>query len=162
MRVLISPVIAVIGLLALVRSAQAFDTIPEVDHYDEASLLKAGIVVRPFEPDSQEYHPAFEWVEIEFDCNRIPKEHPVAIIARFSANGKRVGAARTERSKAVEGKLSLVVCVPSESVDQSGLEIYMWQPEDGGRSAYGYTLSMKRIVELARNKSKAEPIEKQK
>jgi hypothetical protein len=150
MRSVICLTAALLGIAISVSSARAFDPILPADGFDEARLLKCGIVVRPWKPKLEEYWPAFEWVEVEFDCGRLPKDMPVAMTARFWANGKSIAATRTERSKSVDGKMSLVVSVTPETIDTSHLEIFMWSKEGDGMAASGYSLSLKRIVELSR------------
>ncbi len=147
---------AMLGMAISVSAAGAFDPILPADGFDEGRLLQCGIIVRPRTPEQEEYWPAFEWVEVEFDCNRLPKEMPVAMTARFWADGKTVATTRTERAKAVDGKISLIVSVAPETIEASQLEIIMWSKEGEGKASHGYSLSLKRVVELAgRYKEKA-------
>ncbi len=139
-------------LIGCIQSALAFSTISKVDHWDADRLDKVGIKVRLWTHKVQGEDPPLEWVQLTFDCSSLPKKQDVVITAWVISERRTVTALRAERSKKGKDSVSLLFTVKPEYRPQSRLDILIWKDTpDGGKEAHGYMLSMKRIIELARD-----------
>jgi hypothetical protein len=132
----------------------AFSPIGNVDGWDATRLEKDGITVSSWKHERQREDPPLNWIRVAFDCSRLPKSQDVLMTAWvFSENGT-VASFRSERDGIGDDKVALLFVMQPDYTAQSRVDIFIWkETHDGGSEAYGYTLSLRRIVELARLKS---------
>ncbi len=143
--------LALVALVACVSPTWAFSPIGNVDGWASDRLAKAGITVTLWRPDAPGEDPPLEWVQVRFDCSRVPEQQDVLMTLWITSERGTAAVLRAERGEKGRGSISLLFAVKPEYQSQSHLEIVIWaDTPDGGRQASGYHLSMKRIAELAR------------
>ena len=140
-------------LAGFIQSALAYSPIWNVDGWDLDRLGKAGISVDPWKHSLQGEDPPLEWVEVKFDCSKLPKKQDVLMTAWVLSEGKSVAALRSERNPKGDDTVSLLLAVSDDYRPRSRVDVFIWKEKpDGGSEASGFTLSLTRIVELARQK----------
>ena len=133
----------------------AFSPIWNVNGWSKDQLSEAGVAVRPWQHALANEDPPLRWVQVTFDCASIPKEQPVLMTAWFRSTGGRTSTAmRTERTDASDGRVGLTFCIPPEQAESCSVRIEIWSKTPHGHAARGYELSLKRIAELARDRSR--------
>ncbi len=134
-------------------SAFLYNPVPNVDFWDSAKLQKRGISAQLWQPHLRHEHPSLEWVKVTFDCTHIPvKCQNVIMTFSVVSNNKLVTGCRAEGNTARDKSLSLIFAVEPEKWARSSWRVELWQKTaNGGKEvAFGYSLSMKRIMELAK------------
>lgn len=145
---------SILLVLAFSQSNSGFSPIWNVDGWNSERLGKVGITVSPWKHDLQSEYPPFEWVRVTFDCSQLPKEQDVLITAWVMSKGKTVSVFRAERDKRAPDAVALLFALQEEYLDTSHVDVFIWKPKLGdGHEASGYTLSVKRIIELSREKT---------
>lgn len=149
---------AVLIVLACLQSALAFSPIWNVDGWSSERLGKVGITVHPWKHDIQGEDPPLEWVQVTFDCLHLPKNQDVLMTAWVISERRTVSALRAQRGKKDNQTVTLLFAVRDNYLADSRVVIVSWrQKPGGGNAAYGYTLSVKKIIELAREKAANKP-----
>ena len=153
MRLFTAAVLGVI-LAASIHSALAFSNIWSVDGWDADRLREAGISVRAWKHLLQSEDPPLQWVQVTFDCSRLPEKQEVIMTAWIISDRQSVTALRAERNRQSKDTVTLLFSVQPEYRPQSHLDIFIWvDTADGGKEACGYKLSVKRIIDLAREET---------
>ncbi len=135
-------------------TAITFSPIMKVDGWDADRLAKVGITVCSWKHDVQSENPPMEWVQVTFDCLRLPKNHDVVMTAWIVFGTQTVTAVRAERNDKCKDTVTVVFAVQPQYRPKSHLDIFIWEDtSDGGKKAHGYKLSLDRIVELARKEA---------
>jgi hypothetical protein len=137
---------------AICQSAFAFSRIQNVDGWDTAQLNKAGISVKPRKHRRQSEDPPLEWIQVTFDCSRLPMSQDVLSTAKVNSGDETTSSNfRVERDPQGEDKVSVVFALQGEYSPPSHVTVVIWKEKpDGGAKAHGYRLSVRRVVELAR------------
>jgi hypothetical protein len=150
-------------LIGCVQSSLAFSPIATVNGWDADRLNKAGITVAPWKHDFHGEDPPLDWVQVTFDCSRLPKDHDVVMTAWIRTERRTVTALRAERNVKGKDTVALLFSIQPEYRSQSHVDIFIWRDtSDGGKEAYGYTLSMEKIGELAREEAADKAMESDK
>ena len=135
----------------------SFSSIHKVDGWSREQLKKIGISVNSWKHASQKQDPPQDWFQISFDRS-IPKSQDCLMTVQFiHDNGVIESASRAEWDGSEKDALRLIFMVNDRYRDtfddsnvRSNVTIVMWKDSpNGGRSASGYRLSVKRIIELA-------------
>ena len=148
-------------LFTCLQAARAFSPIGDVDGWDADRLAKAGITVAPWKHDRIGEDPPLDWVQVTFDCSQRPEDWDVLMTLWVISSGKTVSASRAERTKGGGNKLTLLFAVQQEYRDNSRIEIVILKPlshdekplSHDENPMFGYRLSLKRIIELAHQKT---------
>ena len=131
----------------------AFSSIWNVEEWDTARLAAVGITFDIYEHSMKSESPSREWVIINFDCSKIPIDHPVLLTSDLVTENGAIGSVRTERTNANEQSLALRLTLNEHLLAKSSIEIDIWSPTpSGGNEARGYRLPYKRILQLVREK----------
>jgi len=141
---------------AVAESTSSFSPIANVDGWNIEQLSKAGISVRPWQHDLQTEDPPLDWVQIAFDCSRLPENQEVLMTGwLFSDSGSSETATfRAERGNMDNDALTLLFTVRDDYRANSYVNILIWRhTADRGSEARGYKLSAKRIMELVTGKN---------
>ena len=141
--------------LACLRSTFAYSPISQVDHWNAESLAKVGITVSAWKHDRLGEDPPLEWVQVKFDCSRWPEDQDVLMTICITSKGTTVSAFRAQRIKGGGNTLSLLFAVREHHLENSHLNILIPNSNyaGDGHPVSGYILSLKRITELARQKT---------
>jgi hypothetical protein len=135
----------------------AFSGIHDVEAWSPKELAKQGISIRPWQHPLQSEVPRLDWVRVTLDHARLPGHTDLAGVKEIvmtawfvDENGVSQSAARTNDEKRKEGVSSLLFMAKKPLRAKSRVEILIWTERPGGGSrAYGYRLSLKRVVDLA-------------
>jgi hypothetical protein len=148
-QLLIAMLIVLTG--AVSKQVIADSSIWDVETWDANRLRSVGIIVEPYRHSMQTESPPRDWLVVRFDCSKIRKGNPVLLTSEIRTPDAAIGSARVERTEANEESLSLRLTVKKILLEKSYVEIVVWEPtKDGGHKARGYTLSYKRLAELAK------------
>ncbi len=130
----------------------AFSPIWNVNGWNTDRLHEVGISIKSWSHELQTEDPPLDWVEIAFDCSPLPKEQDVLMTAWLLADDSSgPSASRAERGKMNEDSVSLLLAARDNYRKNSYVTIYIWKQTAGvGSEAHGYQLSLKRILELAK------------
>ncbi len=149
---------AVLIVLACLQSALGFSPIWNVDGWSSERLGKAGITVHPWKHDIQSEDPPLERVQVTFDCSHLPKNQDVLMTACIISERRTVSALRAQRGKKDNQTVTLLFAVRDDYLADSHVVIVSWRHKPGGaKDLYGYILSVKKIIALAREKAAGKP-----
>ena len=143
--------------LVCLGSALAFSPIGNVDEWDVGRLRKAGISVAACEHPLQREDPPLEWARVSFDCTVVPDLIDAVLTARVRSNHQVVCTFLDARGATGRDTLTIVFAVREEYVPHSYVDIIVWRPDEEGTTVAGgwggYRLSVRRILELVREKT---------
>ena len=144
--------IAVVALTfcLLPIDVSAFSSFWNVDGWARDRLHKAGLSVSEGMLISHDGEPTKSDMVITFDCSRLPKDRKVSMTARLASQEREVAVVRVSRSQAGEDSVSLELAIRHDCLERSSVTVHIHDPEQPAQNGFlGYTLSMKRLVELA-------------
>jgi hypothetical protein len=164
-----SPVITTILMIVFtcLQSAWGYSPIMNLNGWDAARLMKAGITVTPWKHDQISDEPDLKWVEITYDSSKLGEDQNVLMSIHVTAdNGQIVSAYRAEHKKGDSGKLKILFAVRKEHLEHSYLEILVPKllseraGRDFGDPGLGaYSLRLSRIMQLVSEASADKPID---
>ncbi len=151
--------------LCCIPTVSAYSPIWTIDGWDTTRLQEAGITVRTWTHDQIGDVPAIKWVEVAYDWSKLGKDQDVLITLRVSGeNGQTISAFRAEHKAGDVGKLKMLFAVCEENVEDSFVEIVVpdllaqaTSREPGNPGFGGYSLQLKRILQLASDAAEAKP-----
>ena len=130
----------------------AYSPIWNVNSWNAERLSEVGIAVHTYRHELQTEDPPREWVEIVFDCSQVRQDQPVLLTAHLLSDRKEIATVRNERNAQGSHVVSLRLAAQENLLDGSYLDISIWKAKpDGGHAARGYQISLRRIVQLARD-----------
>ncbi len=148
--------ILLLMMLSISQPAVGYSPIWNIDGWDATRLKEAGITVTAWKNDQIGEQPALNWVEIRFDWSKLGKDRNVLMTLQVTGkDGRTLSAFRAEHKTGDSDKLKIVFAVPTESVEESHVDILV--PElhsKGAERAFGdpgfggYTLRLSRILDL--------------
>ena len=137
-------------LCLLPTNAFGFSSFWNVDGWTRERLHKAGLSVSEGMLISHDGESTKSDMVITFDCSRLPKERKVSLTARLTSQEREVAIVRVSRSRLGEASVSLELAIRRDCLERSSVTIHIHDPEQPAHNGFlGYTLSMKRLVELA-------------
>lgn len=128
-----------------------FSSIQNVDPWSREELEKRGISVKLSKQTLETEDPPADWVQVTFDASHLSDNQDALMTAWFvSDGGVTESAGRVATDEREKDTLRLLLAVGDGYRASSFVAILMWKGgADSGRKAYGYQLSMKRMIELA-------------
>lgn len=163
----------VLLMFTCLQSANAYSAFWSIDGWDEAKLKEAGITITILEHEQVGQIGDLDWVQITYDTSKLQEDQDVLMVMQIvGENNELVSAYRADRKKGDARNLRMTFAVPKEQIGGSHLMVFLTKnlSDVAGRERKsggfgdpgfgGYTMSMARIMELARKSAVGKPGEK--
>ena len=162
---------AMLLIFTCLQSAHAYSPFWSIDGWDTAKLKEAGITITILDHEQVGQIEDLDWVRVTYDTSKLKEDKDALMVMQMVGDDRElVSAYRAERKKGDARKMEITFVVRKEQLRNSHLMVFLKKHLSdsaerernnglGDPGFGGYTMSMWRIMELARKAAVDKPVE---